>query len=240
MNSNNAVLKQLLLGVKSVLDKYNIVFWLEHGTLLGAIRDNGFISWERDIDFGAWKESVGAETWDAVVGDLKAKGYKVCHAPTHINIKSGEIWADIALYQDKSWYACVNVMIPVNSIGNAMCKFHKVLKSPNYYEVSISESKTKHYALIAINQFCNIFPLKLRYYFADVVEWLVVNTIGCKTWRIPAKYFTVFQPLNFCGELFRVPAKPESYLEFRYGNGWRIPKSNWKTANDGGVVWYKR
>jgi len=44
--------KKTLLQVKQVLDKHNLTFWLIFGTCLGAIRENGFIDIDCDIDLG--------------------------------------------------------------------------------------------------------------------------------------------------------------------------------------------
>lgn len=44
----------LLTDVTSVLDKYKCTHWLSDGTLLGAIRENGFLAHDDDIDLGIW------------------------------------------------------------------------------------------------------------------------------------------------------------------------------------------
>jgi hypothetical protein len=232
----NELLK-ILLDVKFVLDKHNVVFWLDHGTLLGIIRMGGFILWEHDIDLGSWKNNT--DKWDVIVSDLKNMGYSVLNAGTHINIHSDTVWLDIGLFQSHDGLATVDVMIPVNAVGDYLLKLRKVLLSPNHYEYSVNQSKIKHYILNIVNPCCNLIPLKLRILIATFIEKLMY-IIGCKTWGIPEHFYQSFQSLYFMGELYKVPLNPEAYLEFRYGKDWRIPKYNWKTTDGGGVIWKRK
>lgn len=48
----------LLYKLKDVLDENNIFFWLEYGTLLGAYRNHDFISYDYDMDIGAFYEDA--------------------------------------------------------------------------------------------------------------------------------------------------------------------------------------
>lgn len=41
---------ELLIFIDKVCDKYDIDYWLAFGTLLGAVRHEGFIPWDDDID----------------------------------------------------------------------------------------------------------------------------------------------------------------------------------------------
>jgi len=57
---NNELALNNLVEAKKILNELGIKFWLEAGTCLGAIRDKGFISYDKDMDIGVYAEDLNS------------------------------------------------------------------------------------------------------------------------------------------------------------------------------------
>lgn len=69
------ILCKITMDVVKLLDKYKISYWMDGGTLLGCVRDKGFIPWDYDVDLGVLKDDLPKMKW--VLNKLKKKDYHI-------------------------------------------------------------------------------------------------------------------------------------------------------------------
>ena len=48
--------QELLTFVDNVCAKYDLEYWLDYGTLIGAVRHGGFVPWDDDVDIGMMRK----------------------------------------------------------------------------------------------------------------------------------------------------------------------------------------
>ncbi len=84
-NEQKDIIDDLLRQIKKILDEHNIEFWVECRTLLGAVREKGFLEWGYDIDFGAWQDKVTEGLKTSVARQLHNQGFHVEAFKTYIH-----------------------------------------------------------------------------------------------------------------------------------------------------------
>lgn len=69
---NRKVALRNLKDVNEVLEEIGATYWIDCGTLLGAIREGDFLEHDTDIDFGVWT----TEHHEAIAEGIEAAGFK--------------------------------------------------------------------------------------------------------------------------------------------------------------------
>jgi len=91
---NRKIQKELLLSLKQLLEGNEIFFWLDFGTLLGAVREKGFIEHDDDMDISLWSKDywrvrkiIENSTWKyKYIWRRELTIYKADHPELHIDL----------------------------------------------------------------------------------------------------------------------------------------------------------
>jgi len=68
---------KLLKFFRDLCVKYDLKYWLDFGTLLGAVRHKGFIPWDDDLDVGIMRNDY-EKLMEVLKSDLEGTGYRFC------------------------------------------------------------------------------------------------------------------------------------------------------------------
>jgi hypothetical protein len=237
-----------LRAVKEVFDELGIRFWLDGGTLLGAVRDGEILEWDNDIDLGMW--SNDGKKLLLAINELKRRkvalrmGYPLYPNTQMVKLSlyPFDCDIDIFLWQVKDdeiinlYPAYKGSRLPINSILY-------VLRIARHYlfcdlALSVPEKPIKHVANI-LELSLPLLPMKLKTF---LLRMLLPLKLGHVNWILlnPRRHFEKLETLKFYGTTFSVPYDVEDFLRYHYGENWRIPQKKWEWTKDDRAPLIKR
>ena len=113
--------RKVLLEIRQLLNDTNIIFFLRHGTCLGAVRDGELIPWDDDIDIGSiiGMHNLNEPSILQAVDEFKRAGFqvKVLETDFHIGVELSKLgipvdWTCYRVFE-KSILQYPGVKIPV-------------------------------------------------------------------------------------------------------------------------------
>lgn len=225
--------------IVTILNRKNIIWWIDHGTLLGYMRDGQPIEWDKDFDIGT-SAQIG-EIIESIFPEIKKK-YPNTYIDSMANAlkiqffdKDGGDWSiDIASYQFKDgkaikcWPNLINAKYSKKFLGVLISNLcgRRVFKSEKFSVrlLSLIFKPLSFLAGLTINQnyrhkILAKLSLKLPY---------TVNSIN-------SEYLESFKKIKIKHFEVNIPEKYEEYLARRYGDNWRVPQKKWNyLVDDGG------
>jgi phosphorylcholine metabolism protein LicD len=253
-NINQERFNKHVAPIFDILKEMDVRFWLDFGTLLGAIRDKVIFDWDHDFDISVHdsdrKKLILAKDL------LETKGYKVVlqknihwfedlmqiyiprdqiSTDSKGRIMEGFDHVDIYIYTLIEDSFCMRrVHEPVNS-GFLGINYYMLYRMINRSELKYSDNKVslRNKPIMFI---ISILPKWLRGSLSDTF-WEFYIDSSKSAWLVtPYNFFTEFTSITLYGYELEVPEKYEEYLEYRYSANWRVPDANWDVKNNGGCI----
>jgi len=229
MNEKLAV--QVLHQVKAILDSQKVIFWLESGALLGAVRDGKFIAWDDDIDLGTLAENGFEMRMKALAQEFSKKGFETYYSTDHniMAISKNGIPIQLNFWRLSDGEAAVPLQYIENLLGAFLFNVVWVLLFSHCGDVN-SETLNSTYKKI---KFVLVRTTDLLHYSIKLRISKLFHKVAKKTGNrrglavFPSNLFTNLSEIEFYKMNFKTPAPVEDYLIYYYGESWRIPTKDW-------------
>lgn len=219
-----------LREIKDVFDENDIKFWLDSGTLLGAVRDGKIIEWDGDVDLGTWNRD--ATQIISTFPEFKRRGFDVILNRKHVTmsiIRSG-CSINFSLYRERGNYAWTQwTHMLKTTVEKILNRGVNILSVRTYAkQEGAFTRKIKHLS--------SLLPLALKKLVASTALLLLYSLGYVFPVVVPKHYFEKLSTIQFYGMEFNIPSDAEKYLEYRYGSNWKTPIRKWVCYKDDGAV----
>lgn len=230
MNEQEGI--EVLKEVKDVLDKNQIEFWLDCGTLLGAARNGKFIPWDNDIDLGAWREDL--EKIYIACEELKKRGFDVPFkeklgllVPCGMTKGTCMIGVRIFNLNDEGNHVYTYI-IPIHIVGRLLDSLLWVLKLRSGKMKQDYGSNIPAKYIDNVVKVCALIPEGIRKKLIEIIQ-TIYNKIDSYHFvsTIPGHYFKDLIDMDFYGMKIKIPRDTDGYLAYRYGKEWREPQKKY-------------
>lgn len=237
----------IAMEIRRICEKHNIRFFLDAGSMLGAVRHQGFIPWDDDMDIGMLDGDyrkflqvapgeLGGEFFldnhetnpdnALVFSKVRLKDTRYVENKGNPNAAHSEIFVDIFPY-----YFISDRELPRKLEGMAMAVLCQALLSQSGFRVWKGEGALKRLKFIPTDVLGRLLPGK------TLRGW--VNALYCKHsgtrrvcvhsgscygyWFFPVEVFDEFIEVPFEGVDFPIPKRYDEFLRTAYGPDYMTP-----------------
>lgn len=222
----------ILVEVDKILRRHNIDYWLDGGTILGAVRHGGFIPWDDDIDISIRMEDYSRvrrilmkelpqnltfqdrfTDWNMplVFGKVRDKHSYYYEAEWTDKLKDRGIFIDIIPMEE---------VVPLKIKNRLDFLYRHCLWGLHNYTDRMWEKILSYVAYVPVTLLIWICRLWVKVFpthkWEDTYGWIVSHQFDEKD-IFPVK------DVNFEGKTFLGPANADAFLSVAYGNYMQIP-----------------
>lgn len=242
LNRLHVIQLDMLLEVRRICTKHNIKYSLIGGTLLGAVRHEGFIPWDDDADVGMLREDYekfrimceteldrekyyfqddrNTESYRWGYGKLRRKNTLFLREnQKHLNFGQ-EIFIDIFPLD----YTPDNMLLRYVHMFRCFC-IRKILWAPVGAVVEKNRIKRVLYRRLEKIPKERVY----RYYYKYISSRRPCNTVRLnlfptrRPYGFPISYFEEMKEVIFEGEIFMGSVYWHEYLQKKYGDYMKLP-----------------
>ena len=236
----------ILKDVARFCDENNIQYFLTGGTLLGAVRHQGFIPWDDDIDIAMLRKD-----YDKFIKIASKKKISSNCEIGLFHINKNHFYSFIKIYSNTT--VCFEEKVceysenglfidvfPMDNIPNdkILCEYHyiicKIYLFILYNKFATSKSKLKAFIKIILkNTIFKLFSYKFLIKsinknsakYKNKTTTYITNFYGSygKKERTHYNYFSKTVEIEFEGEKFKAPVGYHNYLTQIYGDYMKLP-----------------
>lgn len=251
---------EMLRDFKSVCEKHNLRYFVDFGSLLGAIRHKGFIPWDDDIDITMPYEDYAK--FLKIAQEEMGEQYFIQTTETdpEFHFSYAKVKRNGTTMMDKTakgWHVHHGVwldifpIIEINGgfelkLKTAIVEFYRLLVCDEFFKI-YPEGFRKQYGNFGLKviKLVHKFPKKVRTRFAtwlmkpiykaknkklNAIVWLTIS----KT--VPKHIYEDSCKLEFEGETFDFPKNYEERLRLSYGDYMQLPPEEERKGHGNDVI----
>jgi lipopolysaccharide cholinephosphotransferase len=239
-NSESTILRkaqmrmlEILIEVDKICKKYDIPYWLDGGTLLGAMRHGGFIPWDDDLDIAMLRKDYD-KLRIILPKELPAKFvFEDWKTNKNFTMKHAKVRDTNSYYEDPDWHGkdCLHG-IYIDIFPKEKAISNKWRKRIDFFYGRVF--RRLHGFNESRNEFCIACLMWLPSYCIASISQCFSNLFGKNNLGQPfggitlyhiCKKSTIFplKEMLFENHTFPVPNDAHQYLTYQYGNYMQIP-----------------
>ena len=233
------VMVKILLNIDSICQKHRINYWIDFGTLLGAVRHNGFIPWDDDIDITMPREDYNRfltvaqeELGDNYLLDNNKHTRRKHMLATKVRHKRS-VYVEHGFEEDQpTGYNGIFVDIfPVDRISKKNVKKYNYLRrlyhispfKPKYKSV---KTRTINYALSFLILIRPLFRRQMTKLLDENGDMYILGQEIPFPLHYPFDLVFPLKKISFESQYFNCPKLERDILQWLFGDFMKMPPEN--------------